>query len=519
MTTRAYMSIGDVLSLLRQEFPDVTISKIRFLESQGLVNPERSASGYRKFYDRDVGRLRWVLIQQREHFLPLKVIRDRLDREGDAVLDEVPAASLPAAAPRSAESSGAPVAALGGAIVPGRSGAVTGTLVKEPGEGMPGFGEETGAAGGGPEGVAQEGVAQEGVAQEGVVQEGVATVRTLVPAGARPRLAPPASTEPVTSPGGPTAEAGGGAHEADWGVRSASERREWDNSPLTSSGVFQAGPTEERRDTGWGRASDARRPRSRAGEAVGQAETIAAPGSGRRQSHPGAEVVMTDGPPAAGAAHGGANPRATSGPVPTDRAEGGATGDATGGPPGSPRGARGERTAPGRAGSEVTPRDVRPARQPRGQQATGTTGRGRSGGPGESLDPAAAGPTGASLTAEELCSASGSSLETIQALERFGLLAPIVVAGIPCYDEEALTIANLAADFAGFGVEPRHLRVFRNAVDREVGLMEQIVTPLLRQRNPEARQRASEATRDLARLGEGMRSALLSQEARRHFGL
>ncbi len=78
MSGRTYLSIGDVLTLLREEFPDVTISKIRFLESQGLVNPERSPSGYRKFFEPDVERLRWVLRQQREHFLPLKVIRDRL---------------------------------------------------------------------------------------------------------------------------------------------------------------------------------------------------------------------------------------------------------------------------------------------------------------------------------------------------------------------------------------------------------------------------------------------------------
>jgi len=82
VTTRSYLSIGDVLTLLREEFPDVTISKIRFLESQGLVNPERSPSGYRKFFETDVERLRWVLRQQREHFLPLKVIRDRL-ADGD----------------------------------------------------------------------------------------------------------------------------------------------------------------------------------------------------------------------------------------------------------------------------------------------------------------------------------------------------------------------------------------------------------------------------------------------------
>src|SRR5579872_5772161 len=83
MHDRPYMSIGDVLALLREEFPDITISKIRFLESQGLVDPERTPSGYRKFYDHDVDRLRWILRQQREHFLPLKVIRGRLTEQGD----------------------------------------------------------------------------------------------------------------------------------------------------------------------------------------------------------------------------------------------------------------------------------------------------------------------------------------------------------------------------------------------------------------------------------------------------
>jgi DNA-binding transcriptional MerR regulator len=76
---RAHASIGDVLNQLREEFPEITISKIRFLESQGLVDPERTPSGYRKFYTGDVERLRWILREQREHFLPLKVIKERLD--------------------------------------------------------------------------------------------------------------------------------------------------------------------------------------------------------------------------------------------------------------------------------------------------------------------------------------------------------------------------------------------------------------------------------------------------------
>ena len=83
-SSTAHWSIGEVLGLLQDEFPDVTISKIRFLESQGLIDPERTPSGYRRFYDRDFERLRWILVQQRDHYLPLKVIRDRLEA-GDVV--------------------------------------------------------------------------------------------------------------------------------------------------------------------------------------------------------------------------------------------------------------------------------------------------------------------------------------------------------------------------------------------------------------------------------------------------
>ena len=75
-----HRSIREVLELLAKEFPDVTISKIRFLESRGLIHPERTASGYRKFDDEDVERLRWILRQQRENFLPLKVIKGRLEQ-------------------------------------------------------------------------------------------------------------------------------------------------------------------------------------------------------------------------------------------------------------------------------------------------------------------------------------------------------------------------------------------------------------------------------------------------------
>jgi DNA-binding transcriptional MerR regulator len=73
------LSIGAVLERLRPQFPDVTISKIRFLESEGLVTPARTPSGYRQFTAADVERLRFVLSAQRDHYLPLKVIKEQLD--------------------------------------------------------------------------------------------------------------------------------------------------------------------------------------------------------------------------------------------------------------------------------------------------------------------------------------------------------------------------------------------------------------------------------------------------------
>lgn len=76
---RAYLSIGEVLSKLRGDFPDITISKIRFLESEGLIEPQRTPSGYRKFTSVDLERLRYVLLAQRDQYLPLKVIKENLD--------------------------------------------------------------------------------------------------------------------------------------------------------------------------------------------------------------------------------------------------------------------------------------------------------------------------------------------------------------------------------------------------------------------------------------------------------
>ena len=102
----AGMSIGAVLDLLRPEFPDVTISKIRFLEAEGLVTPQRSASGYRRFTAYDCARLRYILTAQRDHYMPLKVIKAHLDAQPDGELPE--SAGFAFAAPRLVTVAGQP---------------------------------------------------------------------------------------------------------------------------------------------------------------------------------------------------------------------------------------------------------------------------------------------------------------------------------------------------------------------------------------------------------------------------
>lgn len=91
------LSIGVVLARLKPDFPDVTISKIRFLESAGLVEPERTSSGYRQFSAADVERLRYVLAAQRDHYLPLRVIKEQLDAIDRGLEPATPGPRLPRA--------------------------------------------------------------------------------------------------------------------------------------------------------------------------------------------------------------------------------------------------------------------------------------------------------------------------------------------------------------------------------------------------------------------------------------
>jgi len=88
-------SIGQVLSVLKPDFPDVSISKIRFLESEGLISPERAPSGYRRYAESDIDRLRYILDVQKNHYLPLKVIREHLDMMDRGEQPPTPTAPVP----------------------------------------------------------------------------------------------------------------------------------------------------------------------------------------------------------------------------------------------------------------------------------------------------------------------------------------------------------------------------------------------------------------------------------------
>ncbi|MDQ3681246.1 MAG: MerR family DNA-binding transcriptional regulator [Actinomycetota bacterium] len=287
MAERAYLSIGEVLSLLQAEFPDVTISKIRFLESQGLLDPERTPSGYRKFYETDVERLRWILRQQRENFLPLKVIKGRL---------------------------------LGGP------------------EDAPDGGE---GADTGPE------------------------------------------ESPATESVGEAAEASAGRSEAQ-----AIE------TPTRAPRRTVAEPAE-------GQAVTATEPRER--------------------------VVRRESMPRLG------------------------------------------------------------------------------------LSDLSSSLSGSSLTLEELATASGQSPDRLRDLERAGFIVGRPVADVVYYDEECLVVAELIGGFARFGIEPRHLRIYKNSAERESGLFQQVIVPLLKQRNPEARQRAVDTLEELSHLSERLRTIMLRQ--------
>ena len=116
-----------------------------------------------------------------------------------------------------------------------------------------------------------------------------------------------------------------------------------------------------------------------------------------------------------------------------------------------------------------------------------------------------------SLTRDELVATSGIGEKLLDELERYGLVSGRPMGRETIYDEEALVVARFAAGFHRFGVEARHLRMYKVSAEREAGFFEQVIMPLMKQRNPTARRQALDNLGELTVLGEGLRAAMLRQ--------
>jgi hypothetical protein len=119
-----------------------------------------------------------------------------------------------------------------------------------------------------------------------------------------------------------------------------------------------------------------------------------------------------------------------------------------------------------------------------------------------------------SLTRDELISMSEIGEKLLDELERYGLVAGRPMGRETIYDEEALVVARFAAGFHRYGVEARHLRMYKVSAEREAGFFEQVIMPLMKQRNPTARRQALDNLSELTVLGEGLRKAMLRQALR-----
>lgn len=401
---RPYLSIGEVLELLKEEFPDVSISRIRMLEAQSLLQLERTASGYRKFYDADVTHLRAVL---RQHGAsdPSAPSPARGGRP-PAVID------LDAQVPRPSDRA------------PGASDRTSDR--PEPDGDDEGVDLHAGELPGQPE------------------RRHPASFNTprRPAAVARSTRTHPASGVPGSSVGFPAAP------EQPAGQRPATDRpgTEASDGPVTDStpnGAPHDGPGGESAD---------------AGELVEHAvDTSDAPTSS----------PTSDGVPRLALVSSTPSPQPPTATGPTVAAE---------------------------------------AAVPAPDEAVGPMLGSR--------NPLLANPSALSLSLDDLCRAAGVVAEQVRELESYGLLRGHSMFSTVYYDEDALLTCRLVAEFLRFGVEPRHLRMYKLATDREAAFFEQVVTPQLRRRNPDAKERAIETLGELVRLGEQLRVVALRQVLR-----
>ncbi len=391
-----YLSIREVLDELLGEFDDITISKIRFLESRGLIQPERTPSGYRKFFRSDVERLRWILRQQRENFLPLKVIKRRLDLEAGKVPDLPDTPSLFDDA-LDLESTDLELASVVSKIRRASRERIGPTL-------------------------------HEADSHRAVVNDSIATRVN----GQREVVPPKAHLAALPTPLEPSSERNGIAGEQ--AVRHP-------NHPSQMEGTEVISVTED---------AERESPRQ-----VASAVATGASLSGKNIAH---------------------------------RAEG-------------------DSTDPRRVSEEVG--DVTAAEMRSATLPSNSTHRSTSSHP--PLNELA----GVTFTIDELAAAVSLSVSQVAELEEYGFLQSHLVAGDRCFDADALLVAKTVALLCTHGLEPRHLKSIRMAAERDAALYAQVVTPLLRQRNPESRARARDELQELADRGAQLYEQILRIELRR----
>jgi DNA-binding transcriptional MerR regulator len=417
-TDKGYLALGELLELLRPEFPDLTVSKIRFLEQQGLLAPERTPSGYRKFYPSHAARLRWILVQQEGTYLPLREIKARLlaaeteglfateDRQSPPVQEHL-----------------APVTSMIRDSSTRKMSHLSRNVALENGDQDEGD-DEHGSLRGAPTAALGERRHPAGLARRAATA--FASMNGPEGSEAHPSSRPSASTIA-------RAEAGAKYHDgADPGRGQLdSSGSEVDSSKLSANGESTASAADAKRRTNL------------------------------RSVPPSSPVQLAD--------------RVNN--LPLDNGAG-------------PLASAADTEV---AGTVVA---IRP-------ESLGTP-------PAESAG---------RFTFAELAAAAKLTAEELRLIEQFGLIVGRPVAGQVYYDDDALAAAKLAKLFEAFGVEPRHLRIFRTAVDREADFYAQVVSPLVYRREERSRQQALTNLAELHQLGAALREATLRQVLRTTFDL
>lgn len=425
---KGYLALGELLDLLRPDFPELTVSKIRFLEQQGLLSPERTPSGYRKFFPSHAARLRWILVQQEGTYLPLREIKSRLS---------------------SAESEGLFAADdLLSPVPTERVGLVT-PLIRE-GSRRSGSGLAAGLGGGRGVGTSASASDDDSEIDDGNEDHaGDGSLR-----------------------GAPVAALGERRHPAGLARRAATAFASM-NGPEGS----EAHPSS--------RPSASTIARAEAAAGIGTPDSSYR--DGRAVSDPTSTSASTSSP--------------ATGPL---------SGDAQS--PSDDVARRGNlRSVP--AGLDLE--------NPNG--GTDSGGNPAIGADGNVLPLRAETPGLASsksrFTFAELATAANMTPDELRQIEQYGLIVGRPVAGTVYFDDDALAAAQLAKSFQAFGVEPRHLRIFRTAVDREADFYAQVVSPLVYRREERSRQQALANLAELHQLGARLRDVTLRQVLRATFDL